>query len=348
MANVGTKRRILCPGRRVIIIYDASIGFVEYDGVFKEYRRIMYGGIFHDIPIFEHNGVEIDGLNCFWALPADIPTVDDVHKLQYELINLQIKSLALGKEMNYQVPRKIKDAEIEQMAEESVQQINSIIQKLGYDPRDSTWIEKELAITDRERKWFKFERESAIVFSDSWDDIVKVYNHQENDDISVYSAKELSKKRMRFILGAYNIRMSGNGEVGSWKKSAREFETIHRLRDARMIEWSKSRNGKFPLVRVKKPLPFSCGLYFNECIENIPHVFTDPKLSKVKAGIVLRIVSYDPKLKYILPDFTIDVRNLIKPPDESSTPWIKGSHDYVIWLKPEEIETHLELLEPLE
>ncbi len=349
MAHIteGHKRRRLKPKQEVIIIYDTDIGFVEHDGIFKEYRSIIYGDVSHEIPVFEYNGKEINGLSCFWVLPIDASTPDLIHKLQYELINLQVKALALGKEMNYQVPQKIKDKEIEQMAEDSIKRIDGIIQKLGYDPRDSTWIEKELAVTERERKWFKFERLSAVVFSQNWDDVTKVYNDQENEDISVYSAKELSKKRMRYILGAYNARMSGDNDVEAWKKEARNFETSHRLRDARMLEWSKSRNGKFPLVRTAKPIVFSPGPYFNECIEKIPHVFTDTSFSRIKPGIILRIVSYDPKLKYILPDFTLDVRKLLKPETDTDKPWIKDAHDYIIWLKPEEIETSLELLEPL-
>lgn len=339
------KRRKLTAGQQVIIIYDKEIGYVKYFATLLEYRSTPIGETLHEFPIFQYNNKEISGLDCFWILPTDIKKESDIEALQKELIPLQITMSQLSKEKGYIVPTKIQDNDIESIATTNDNKMKSLIKKLGFDPRDDSWIETTIAETDREKKWFKFERENAIVFTHKWDDIIENFNKQYNEHISVEEAKSLSKKRMRYILGAYHIRMSGNGIVDDWKRSAKEFEKFHLDRENRMLTWTLMNQQAFPLVKTKKPVQFWPGPYFHECIENIPHLFTSSQCRYLKAEIVLRVISYDPEQKFIRLDFTEDVRKLIKKNEIEIKPWIKDRADYDIWIKPEEIDTHLDFLD---
>lgn len=341
------KRRRLRPEQKVIIIYEVEVGFVQTDAIFQGYRSIIYAGVTHDIPVFEKGNSEITGMQCFWVLPEEIKNLDEIPRLQYDLIDLQITALEAAESVGYEIPQKIKDKEIRKMVDDSIEQVNTLIKKLGYDPRDESWVETSLAITDRERNWFKFERENGLMFSTNWDDIVAVYNEQQKDVISPEQAKNLSKKRMRYILGAYHIRMSGNADRDDWKSAAREFEQNHRAIENRMMDWSIARQGKFPMVRVKNPVRFWSGPYFHECLEKIPHVFVDTTITQIKPGVVLRVLSYDPKSKYIRLDFTTDIREQIKPGGDGPRPWVKDQADYDVWLLPGDLEEHLDILEPL-
>ena len=95
---------------------------------------------------------------------------------------------------------------------------------------------------------------------------------------------------------------------------------------------------------IKKPVQFDCGSYFNQCIEKIPHVFTEANCRFIKESIVLRIVSYDKQSGYIRLDFTEDVR-LIITGKVSETPWIKEDGDYDIKIYPIEVDTSLEIFD---
>jgi hypothetical protein len=340
------KRRILKPNQKVIIIYDSKIGFTTSSAIFKNYRQISIGSALHDIPVFDYQDGEITGLDCFWILPEEGRTPERIERLQYELIDLQIQALTFAKEKGYIVPLKIKDREIEVMAQENTDRLQSLIQKLGFDPRDASWIETELADGQRERNWFKFERENALMFASEWDDMTQQFNQQYDDSISVDEAKNLSKKRMRYLLGAYHIRMSGNADRANWKVVAKEFEQKHRDRENRMLTWTLQRDGKFPLARTKQPVLFFAGPYFAILIEKVPHLFTDTNCTYVKPGIILRVISYDPISRYIRLDFTAEIRKMIKGVDDPK-PWVKDTADYDLWVKPEEVDAQLEFLENL-
>ncbi len=341
------KRRRLQSGQRAIIIYEMEVGFVQTDVIFKHYRSIIYQDVPHEIPVFDKEGTEITGMQCFWILPEDIKSLDEIPKLQYGLIDLQITAMEAAQSVGYTIPQKIKDKEIRTMVDDNIQRVDALIKKLGYDPRDETWIERDLAITDRESNWFKFERENGLMFSSNWDDIVTAFNEQHKDTLGVEQAKNLSKKRMRYVLGAYHIRMSGNANRDDWKAAAKEFEQNHKAIEGRMRDWSNAREGKYPLVRVKEPVRFWPGPYFHKCLESIPHVFTDTTCTYIKEGVVLRVLSYDARSNYIRLDFTPDVRKNLKGPD-GPRPWVKDQADYDVWLLPGEIETYLDLLEPLD
>lgn len=343
------KRRRLSCGQEVIIIYLVDIGFVEQKATFVEYRSICLDAkldLYHDVPIFKCADKEISGLDCFWILPTDISNIDLLHKMQYNLIGLQVGVLELSKKYGYNIPMKLKDAEMEKIANENIDRTEALIKKLGFDPRDESWIEKELAATELERKWFKFERDNRFVLSSNWDQICSQFNALYKESINSQQASSLSKKRMRFVLGSYNLRMSGNGAVNDWKQAARDFERTMRLSEERMNNWSRSKQGKYPLVRTKKSVRFIANGYFDKCIVKIPHLFTDKEFNHLKEGIVLRVLSHDPQMKFIKLDFTMDVKKLIKA-EESDTPWIKDQAEYEIWVRPEEIESCLEILEPL-
>lgn len=341
------KRRKLEVNQEVVLIYVSDIGYVNIRALCTGYRRIMAGEANHEVPVFRYGSKEVTGAECFWLLPEDAKK--GIEQVQKQLAQLQLQATTLAKEMDYKMPDKVKDPAIEKMAAENVERLNAVIEKFGFDPRDETWLEEELAEGDREKNWFKFERENGLVFSQNWDDVVQVYNQQFKDNIVVSQAKNMSKKRMRYWLGAHYTRMSGNNRVDDWKQAARNFEKAHRARENRMLSWSLLHRGKFPLVRTKEELPFWPGPYFHRILERLPHLFTDATIQKLKPGTILRVLSYDTQDKYIRLDFTEDTRKEIKPDEPENTKiWVKDSADYDFWIKPEEVESHLEILESLE
>ena len=342
------KRRKLHRGQEVIIIYDVQIGFVQENSRFTEYRSIKVGDVLHSVPFFECNGKEFSGLNIFWILPSDVKTKEDIQKIQKELIPTQVVVAQIAKELGYNIPKKIRDKEIIKMANEKVDQKIALIQKFGFDPMDDGWIENDLAQTTRERRWFIFERENKLIFADNWDDIVTKFNKKYNESITSEDAKGLSKKRMRYIMGATSIRYSGEKNKKKWIDEARQFEKYHREAENRMTTWTNTHASHFPLVRVSKPIRFSCGKYFNECIEKVPQVFADVSCQFIKPGIVLRVLSYDPQEKYIQLDFTEEVRVLIKNDADNKRPWMKDVLDYNFQVAPKEVDTCLEILELLD
>lgn len=340
------KRRQLIKGNKVLLIFIVDIGFVQEEAIFIGYRSIMVGEVHHQIPIFECGDKDISGLDCFWAFPEEVSTPENLEWTQRELIDVQIIAAQLAKELGYTIPTKIKDYKMDELVSENVDRLQHTIKKLGYDPRDETWI-NEMAANSKESKWFKFEHDNALIFTARWDEIVDTFNKQHQENISTEDAKMFSKKRMRYLLGAYNTRMSGNPNKSDWKKSALEFEKHHHDRENRMLTWSLLHQHALPMVKVKKDLLFWFGPYFNECIERIPQLFTNHTCRYIKPGVILRVVSYDPQMKYIRLDFTKDVRQMIKPSEQDVQPWVKDYADYEIVLHPNEIETHLEILEPL-
>ena len=95
------KRRRLNAGQKAIIIYDVDLGFVEEIATFIEYRSIIYNEVPHEIPVFKYRGSEISGLKCFWVLPEDIKTRDEVQKFQYNLMGVQLAALEIGYALKY-------------------------------------------------------------------------------------------------------------------------------------------------------------------------------------------------------------------------------------------------------
>lgn len=343
---MSSRKRLTIAGQPVILVYIKTIGFLNEHASFIEYKRIMVNNLPYEIPYFEWKNKQISGLDCFWILPEDAGSEEQIQRIQYELIQVQVAALEIGYEYDIDVPKKIRDVEITKMAKENHERIKALIEKMGFDPRDESWIENDLATSPREKNWFSFERKNPLLFARKWDDFVNEYNRQFDDEISVPDAKNLCKKRMRYLLGAFTVRQTGNPNKTEWVNASRKFEQKHRDAENRMLTWSHKRKPNFPLTRVIKPIVFTPGSYFHECIENIPHVFTDIKLNKIKEGIVLRVVSYDPVERYIRLDFTSDIRTLIKGSD-SEKPWEKDDADYNFWVKPEEVDKHLKVLEQL-
>lgn len=343
------KRRILQSNQDIIIIYRRGVGYVQEKAVFKYYKSVQVGKVQHQTPFFQdHKGDVVSGLDCFWLLPTDIKSVSEIEQIQYELIETQILALEIAYEHNYEFPNKMTDKTMEAVAQQNTQKMQALIKKFGFDPRDTSWIETHLAENKTEQDWFKFESANQIIFDQPWEELVNRFNLQFKNSITVEMAKVLSRKRMRFILGAYNTRLGGNANTKDWVETAKEFEKAHRERETRMLEWTIAHQNHFPMVRTKEPLQFWPGPYFNQCVEKAPHVFTDVRCTKVKKDVVLRVISYDPIQKYMRLDFASDIRQLIKPNEPDTVkPWHKDDPDYDIWIKPEEIETHLELLEPL-
>lgn len=341
------KRRKLEAGQEVVLIYVTGVGYVKEPATFQMYRRIMMTGTEHDTPVFRYKDKEITGLECFWLLPENAANDNYVLEIQRQLTLLQIKAYEIAREMDYSMPEKVQDPQLKELANENVDRMQKVINKFGFDPRDETWLED--LVEGREKNWFKYERENGAAFSENWDDLVVVFNQQFNDTISVDQARNMSKKRMRYYLGAHQTRMSGNGKRENWAAAAKEFEKAHRERENRMLTWSMIRQPNFPLVKVKKPIKFWPGPYFHQFLERCPQLFSNPQLQTIKTGTFLRVISYDTQDKYIRLDFAADIRSLIKPDEPKDAKiWLKDKADYDLWLKPEEIETHLDILEPLE
>ena len=139
------KRRRLSSGEEIILIYDVNVGFIQQLAKFKEYRSIIYNGTEHEIPVFERKHSEITGLECFWIKPSDIDDDARIEQIQRELIELQLKAFEAGEITKSKVPEKIRDKEIRQMAKQHVDFRASLIEKIGYDPLDYSWVERELA-----------------------------------------------------------------------------------------------------------------------------------------------------------------------------------------------------------
>ena len=341
------KRNWLKPNDQVTVIYTKETGFTKFPVTFKEYRSIEVNNSLHQTPVFKNNiGDEVLGTDCFWVLSSQLKDDSHLQSLQKEILRVQASVLEIASLEGYNIPSKITDKEIEQMVENKAEITKAIVQKFGFDPRDEKWIEEELAHTLREKNWFKFERENSAIFANKWEDIVTIFNQKYHDTVSIETAKTISKKRMRYLLGSHSIRFSGKSDKKDWVLGAKSFEKKHREIEQRMLEWSLAHKEKFPLVRTKKPVSFDFGSYFNQCIEKIPHVFTEANCRFINEGIALRVVSYDKQTKYIRLDFTEDVRFIITG-GKSETPWLKEDDDYDIKIYPIEVDTSLEILDPI-
>lgn len=222
------------------------------------------------------------------------------------------------------------------------------LKDLGIDVYDYSWVENELATSDLERDWFKFQRESGANFGDNWDSAISNFSAKSNFPITVDQAVAMTKKWKRYLMGSWFTLASHNPNKVDWKDAARRFERYHREIEERMVQWSLSKKDVFPTVKTKQQVLFWHGPYFNQCIERIPHLFADVRCSQLKTDVVLRVVAYDSQTQFIRLDFTRDIRKIIKPNEnEQMKPWHNYKADYAIRIMPTEINTHLEILEPL-
>lgn len=343
------KRRELTENDSVIIIYHHQLGFIKQASQFKQYRSIIYNSINHQIPVFDFNESEITGLECFWLLLSDIEYDESrIEDIQRELIGLQITASEIGAVKGYKIPRKIQDKEIDKMVTETAEHRKSLIKELGYDPLDYSWVEREMSRNDTERNWFQFLRENKGGVDENWQQWANTFNDKFRENVSSEQAFHMSRKWKRYIIGAWNTITSKNGNIEDWKKAATEFEKYHREIEERMLEWSLEHQSKFPLAKVKKPLHFRHGPYFNECVERVPKLFTSTNCYELRPDVVLRVVAYDSVHKFIRLDFTSDVRALIKPSASEDEIWKQTEADYVIYCSPNQIDSHLELIGSLE
>jgi len=342
------KRRKLSAGEEIILIYDVNAGFIQQSAKFKEYRSIIYNGTEHEIPVFERKDSEITGLECFWIKPSDIDDDARIEQIQRELIDLQLKAFEAGETTGSKVPEKIKDKEIRQMAKQHADFRAGLIEKMGYNPLDYSWVERELAENPVERLWFKFQREHKGSFDDNWKHTAKMFSDSYHNEITPEEAFDLSRKWKRYIIGAWNTIAAQNPNVEDWKSAAKKFEKHHRDIETRMMQWSMKHVNNRPLAKVKSPVMFQHGPYFNECLENVPKLFVDAKCFQLREGVVLEVMSYDPEFKYIRLDFTHDIREKIKPGVPQNDPWRPMKADYVIYVPPDDINEQLEFLGTLD
>ena len=209
---------------------------------------------------------------------------------------------------------------------------------LDFDPLDFSWVEKELSTSILQQNWFKFQREELDSFGDDLVLVTEKFNKTYKQNIDKEEAFELFKKWKRYTTGAWNTIISQNKNIEDWKKAALDFESYHQQSEQRMKKWTEEREPNFPVIKTKKPIKFFHGLYFNQCIERIPKVFTTSQCYYICPGISLLVTSYDIELKFIRLDFTEDVRKLIKPENIELNPWKNRKANYVIYLRPFEIE----------
>jgi len=342
------KRRRLVAGEEVILIFDIQAGFIQQSAKFQEYRSIIYNERKHEIPVFKRKHDEITGLECFWIKPSDIDDDARIEQIQRDLIELQLKAFEVGQITSSKVPEKIRDKEIRQMANKHTKFRDKLIDKLGYDPLDYSWVERELAETPIERLWFKFQRERKGSFDDNWELTVRHFQDAHHKVVTPEDAFDLSRKWKRYLIGAWNTIAAQNANIEDWKTAAKRFEKYHREIETRMMEWSMKYQEKYPLAKVKSPVNFQHGPYFNECIERVPKLFTDATCFRLREDVVLEVVSYDPKLRYIRLDFTSDIREKIKPGIPQNDPWRPMRADYIIYVPPEKIDEQLEFLGSLD
>lgn len=318
-------------GDEVYIIWTSKLNYVKLDGVFLSY---VEGKQLEKTTLFETEQGTITGEECFWILKKHIKKQEDILKYQKQIIPLQL-SLS---EHNF--PQKVHYKELNKMISEKMSnrdKLKQFIQKYGFNPFDDSWIENILAENEIEKKWFKFTRDRNFPYPEQ--EIVDLFNHENETNITKEEARKLTVKKMRYILGSVSIRQQGNPLVDDWKENAIAYEKRFSDRDKRMDEWVQTRNGNFPWVTTKQPLEFLSGTHLLKCIEKIPHVFTSPDCDFIKQGIVLEVRRYDPIEKWIHLDFTPDVRELLLGTKEEI------ETDYAILLKPQNLNESLEGLD---
>lgn len=342
------KRRRLSSGQEVVLIYDVELGFIQQSAVFQEYRKVQKKGITHEIPIFIRRNGEISGLECFWILPTDIDDDARIEQLQRELIGLQLQVSEFGHYYGYNVPEKIQDKEIAEMAANQAEYRAQLVKEFGYDPLDYSWVEKELAEGSLEKNWFQFQREHKGSFSDDWNKHAKEFEDKFHKSISPEEAFDMSRKWKRYLIGAWNTIASQNSNMEDWKSAAKKFEKHHKAIETRMFEWTATHKDNPPMAKVIEPVRFRHGPYFNECVERVPQLFVDATCYEIKPDVILQVLSYDPQLKYIRLDFPSDIQEKIKPGVPQNDPCRPMKADYVIYISPLEVETHLEFLTPLD
>lgn len=298
---------------QALILWEKHHGFLQLDATFQSYANVDNSSF----PLFSTNIGNILGRDCFWILKKHIQSDKDIDKYQKLIIPLQIKMAILAHMFNMPLDLKIINQEILNVIEEKKQNINKIqnfVEKYGFDPTDDTWVETAMAENDIEKKWFKFTRVNKLPAHNT--DVISKFNAQENTNISVEEAIELTKKKMRYILGSFVIRYNGEKDVEKWKAAAQDFEQEFRERDKRVKNWVLSRNKIMPLVTTVKPIEFWHGNILVKCIEKIPHFFVSPDCEFIKPGVVLEVVGYDPQDKWINLDFPKDIRKALTGQEE--------------------------------
>lgn len=327
-------------GQPVLLAYRTGRGFICERAICIRYESISG----YKIPVFQSHTEEVSGLDCFWILPK---YRDRLEELQYELIRVGVLANQMIRKNKLTIPNKLEFQEIRAMAENEEKRQDHFKKRFGFELQDELWVE-QLASTIREKNWFRFEAGSDVVCGEEFKQRVDTFNRQFNDRITPNEAKVLSKKRMRFVLGAYPDRVRGEADPAVWKKKAKAFEERHRSAEERMKAWSEKHAKKFPTVRTKTEVEIFCGPYLSRFLENVPEWFVDDKHDRIRSGITLRVIAWDAKERFIRLDVPEDIREKIKgKTSESDKIWIKDDADYDFIVLPDKIEESLDFLEAL-
>jgi len=334
-------RRPLNPGDQVIIIWSKDKGNIRQEATFVKYTK---GIIAEDTPLFVASSEYFLGENCFWLRPKHVKKSSDIVKYQKLLHSLQLRTLEMAEKTNQQFVSKISDNGISEKQQEikaNVKKMKQFIEKYGFDPTDESWIERHLASTPLEEKWFQFTRLQKMPVIN--EEIVTLFNEQNKENITLRDALKMTAKKVRYIFGSMDIRYRGENRVDKWKQAAIDFEKKFIDREERMRNWALSRNGNFPFVTTLKPVEFWPGNMFYQCIERIPDIIFSPDCTHIKAGITLEVFGFDPQDKWIDLDFTEDIRERLTGKKERAK-----TSTYSIIVRPNELSMSLSGIEVVE
>jgi len=322
-------------GEPVYILWWEPVGFINIEAVFA--------GLDSSDLIFHIDGKTIKGSQCFWIQKSKITSLNQLLFFQKAILPVQLKLYEYSLKTNQEFVPKLKSSEIERMMKAIKQkhdQVKNIIDKYGFDPSDTTWVEELMPETNLERDWYSFLRE----FKDTFVTIeqVKIFNARFGYSLDLDTAKTLLKKRMRYLIGAFTLRWSGEKDKEKWRASACSFESKFSSCEQAMINWYLSKNGEPQLVIVKEPIQFYAGQWFLKIIERIPNLFTNYECKYIKPGVALEVFGFDRENKYIDLDFTADIRKKIFDTEDRHS-----ENTYAILLKNVDVANKLESIEHL-
>lgn len=330
--------RVLKPGQPVILVWVSGIGATEIPAKFAEY---IQGEFSERTPKFTADFGDVTGERCFWILPNDV-RIKSVIEWQKLVAPVQCAAFAMAQRYGERTMDKVGDPALtaagrKAQAIEKARQ--TLVDKLGFDPTDDSWVEEHLADSDVERAWFRFCREQGLPIANT--ETLSTFKTLTGVSLTADEADRLSRKRMRFLMGAFKIRWAGEKEPEKWVHAAKDFERRHREREIRMAEWAERNKGAYPAAVCKQPIRFHAGPFLEKCLLRIPQAFTDTTCSYVKPGVALRIFGYDPVDGWADLDFCDELRMAL-------TGTLHRGKDgwYAMIIRPDEVQTHLEGFPP--
>lgn len=172
---------------------------------------------------------------------------------------------------------------------------------------DDSWVH-DLAASNLERDWYIY---TDNKFENITDKYVEEFNLTHGYNLELNLAKQLVKKKFRYIIGAFQVMAKGEKDKNIWIEFAKKHEEKFRSVEERMKNWYLSKNGEPQLVTAKEQIQFYHGRHSFLILEKIPDLFTDYECKYIKPCTELEVFGYDSQEGYIDLDFTADVRKRI-------------------------------------